>query len=165
MPPTSHTTGQRPLLIGLRRCGPNCLAWQSQSHKHTGGCPSTACPPAPERIASPAATKLSPPVSAASNYACAENSACTLGIRIDERSSSLSVLVTTHEQAAQSDHVVLPSTSMVRHSATTAESEYWYTINGESDTIAAQAQDVNPTLSLSATLRRAHRKPTEPGIE
>ena len=61
-------------------------------------------------------------------------------------------MVTTHEQAAQADHVVLPSTSMARHSATTAESEYWYTIDGERDTIAAQAQDVKPTLSFSAAL-------------
>ena len=72
-------------------------------------------------------------------------------------------MVTTHEQTAQSDHIVLLSTSMARRSATTAESEYWYTIDGERDTIVAQAQDVKPTLSLSVALWREHRKPAEPG--
>ena len=72
-------------------------------------------------------------------------------------------MVTTHEQTAQSDHIVLLSTSMARLSSTTAGSEYWYTINDERHTIAAQAQDVNPTLSLSAALWREHREPTDPG--
>ena len=110
-----------------------------------------------------ASTKLSPIVYADANAACADDCTGTLGLRISQRSSRLSVVVTTHEQTAQSDHIVLLSTSMARRSATTAESEYWYTIDGERDTIAAQAQDVNPTLSLSVALWRGHRKPTEPG--
>ena len=53
-------------------------------------------------------------------------------------------------------------------SVTTATSEDSYTVDGEKDTAAAQAQDsdsqlVKPTLALLAALRREHREPTEPG--
>ena len=52
-------------------------------------------------------------------------------------------------------------------SVTAAASEDSYTIDGEKDTAAAQAQDsdsqlVKPTLALLAALRREHREPTEP---
>ena len=51
---------------------------------------------------------------------------------------------------------------------TTAASEYSYTVDGEKDTIAAQAQDmhselVKPTLWLLATLWQESRRPTELG--
>ena len=53
-------------------------------------------------------------------------------------------------------------------SVTTATSEDSYTVDGEKDTAAAQAQDsdsqlVKPTLSFSAALWREHREPTECG--
>ena len=49
---------------------------------------------------------------------------------------------------------------------TTAASEYSYTVDGEKDTIAAQAQDmhselVKPTLWLLATLWQEFRHSTE----
>ena len=115
VPPTSSagsTTGQHPLLIGIHRCGPERHPITGRSVLESRGHPWTACLSASGWDVSTtdlgfgdASLPSSVPISTS------PSAGSTLGLWIGKRSTR------GYQRTAQSDHIVLSSTSTARRSA------------------------------------------------